>query len=410
MPEEENVLPNSKQKEFENARRNSIADAVKAAKGDRKSDEPEKSEENSKKSEEKLDNNQKNSYIDNKNDNSSEDDASDEKSNQEQVDEYERILEETFGGDPKKAVKSWKESSKNFTKLRNKSKEQEKKLNAINSLVEENPLVADILEATAKKGNLTEEDLQSFLSEDDREPKGKPNKSSSKSKLEIVDDEFDVSDIDESTLAESGYLDPDKKQSMSPSEWSVLKRQAAIRYAEDELPKKLANKAYQQFQQQIDKAEKQKKEEKQRQKNQEIIADRYEQGIERVVDEFNLDFAGNSQHEEMLDEIEALASNIRDPQNKDVIHPNAIYLATVEVLRDKGINPGKATNVDEEVEKAEQEANEAFDDKTGFNTKTKPSGNDEPETLADKLKQRHASQYQKTRQKRIDTGRLNPDE
>lgn len=410
---EEVTQPNEKSNELEQHRQKSLNDFVKEKKFGK---DPDK-EESEEKSEKKLDKEEKNSYINNDEDSEKDEQSTDKKEQtdkeseeSESPDEYEQILEETFGGDPKKAVKSWKESQKSFGKLRKEKKQKEQQLQYLNNLVEENPMLGDIIKTAAEKGEISEQDLQNFLSEGNQEPDGKPKQSSSEGKLEVVDDEFSVDDVDTKTLAESGYIDPDKKDSMSPSEWRILKRQAAVKYAEDKLPQRLASKAYQQFQSQIDEAQKQKKQKERQKQNRQKNAERYEQGLERVVDEFNLDFAGNEQHEQLLDEIESVAVNIRDPQNNDVIHPNAIYLATVQVMEDKDMQLQKSKDVDKEVEKAKQDADESFDKRTGFNANTKKKSDDKPESLADKMSQQHFQQYQKEQEKRKRTGRISSEE
>lgn len=401
----EQVQPNETTKELEKQREKSLSDFIKKNRLGQDVESEEETTEKPEKKEEKLDKDEKNSYI-----NKDKEDSKDkeEETSDENLEEYQKVLENTFAGDPKKAVKSWKESQKNYAKLRNEAKQNEQKLEFLNELVEKNPILANVLETAVQKGNLTQDDLQNFLDEG-QEPSGKPNKSSSKSKLENVDN-FDVNDINVDTLVKSGYLNPDEKDSLSPTEWSIRKRQAAVKYAEDNIPQKLAQKAYQDFQKQIE-AEREKKAKEDRQEQvQQLNAQRYEQGLERVVDEFNLDFAGNEEHEQLLDEIESVAVGIRDPQDNGVIHPNAMYLATIQVFEDKGIKPNKAVDMDEETEKAKQEVDESFDKRTGFNANTKqPRGQDEPQTWAEKLQRKNLEHYERAIEKRRKTGRINPD-
>lgn len=429
MSVDEITQPNAKSNELENKRKESLNSFIKEKRYGKKSDDgdgegsdDQKSQENSDNSDKKLDNDQNNSYINNKDEDSAKDtqtsdndeqpegddeDVVDESTDKETLDEYEKVLKDTFGGDPRKAVKSWKESQKNYTKLRKEKKEKEEQIKYINNLVEQNPMLGDIIKTAAEKGNLSKDDLQNFLSEGQQEPSGKPKTSSSESKLDIVDEGFELDDIDESTLAEAGYLDQSRKDMLSSSEWSNLKRRAKLQYAEDKLPQRLASKAYEQFQRQIDEAKEKQKQEKRRERVQQKNAERYEQGMERVVDEFDLDFAGNEEHEELLDEIESVAVNIRDPQDDAMIHPNAMYLATLQVMEDKGMNPKPATDVDKEVEKAKQNADESFDKRTGFNANTKQAGGDDkPQTAAEKLRQRNLQRYKDEQDKRRKTGRI----
>lgn len=426
MSVDEITQPNEKSNDLDNKRKESLNKFIKEKRYGEKSDdegnkkpEGQKNQENSENSDKKLDNDQNNSYIKDKDEDSNEDEQSsdeqqpdeegvvDESTDKETLEEYEKVLKDTFGGDPRKAVKSWKESQKNYTKLRKEKKEKEEQIKYINNLVEKNPMLGDIIKTAAKKGDLSKDDLQNFLNEGQQEPSGKPNNTSSESKLDIVDEGFDLNDIDESTLAESGYIDQDRKEQLSSSEWSSLKRRARLKYAENELPDRIAEKAYQKFQQQIDEAQEKQKQKQRQEKIQQKNAERYEQGMERVVDEFDLDFAGNEEHEQLLDEIEQVAVNIRDPQDDSVIHPNAMYLATLQVMEDKGMNPKPSTDVDKEVEKAKQDADESFDKRTGFNANTKqPGGDNKPETAAEKLKQRNLQRYKNEQEKRRKTGRI----
>lgn len=427
MSVDEITQPNEKSNNLENKREESLNNFIKEKRYGKNPDEGEENQENSDNSDKKLDNDQNNSYINNKDEDSDKNDQTsggdeqpenddnedvvDESTDKEKLDEYEKVLKDTFGGDPRKAVKSWKESQKNYTKLRKEKKQKEEQINYINNLVEENPMLGDIIKTAAEKGNLSKDDIQNFLSEGQQEPSGKPNNSSSESKLDIVDDGFDLDEIDESTLAESGYIDQKQKEQLSSSEWSNLKRRAKLKYAEDKLPQRLASQAYDQFQRQIDEAQKKQEKKKRQKKIQQKNAERYEQGMERVVDEFDLDFAGNEEHEALLDEIESVAVNIRDPQDDAVIHSNAMYLATLQVMEEKGLNPDPATNVDNEVEKAKQNADESFDKRTGFNANTKqPGGDDKPQTAAEKLKQRNLQRYKDEQDKRKKTGRIKSSE
>jgi hypothetical protein len=402
---------NKTAQELEEIRKNRIKQAAKGSQN--KSEEQTKDSqdtENQEKSEEKLDNDQNNSYInkeDSQESGEKQSESPDNKSKEEQLDEYEKVLNETFGGDPKKAVKSWKESQKNYTKLRQKTKEAEQKLSTIENLVEKNPFIGDILKEANQKGELKQEDLQNFIGSSDKEPQGKPD-SPSESKLEIVDN--DVSDINEETLVEEGYLNPDQKDSFSSEDWNLLKRQAAIKYTEDNLPKKIGKQAVQYFQQQIEAEKEKRQQEKELENNREVNSQRYQDGIERVIDEYDLDFAGNEQHQELLDDIEELASNIRDPQNRNVIHPNAIYLATTQVLQEKDVQVGKSQDVDQQVDQAEQNVEESLNDKMGFNKKTRQTSKDsEPKTLAEKLRQRRLDDYKQELEYRKKTNRLTPD-
>lgn len=406
MGVESTAKPNETAQELEQQRKQSIKNAFGNSKTEEKNKNDEISEDNTKEKvdnpEEKLDNENNNSYI---NDEKPEKESGQDKPSQDDsVDEYEKVLNDTFGGDPKKAVKSWKESQKNYTKLRQESKEAQQKIETLDNLLKKNPKVDEILSLALDKGEITDDDLQNFL-RGDREPQGKPTDTSpDKSKLEIVDD---VDNIDEQKLADEGLLDLSNKKLLNSTEWEQLRRQAALKYAQKNLPKQVAQQAYTELKQQIDENKRQEEQKKEAQKNQQVNSERYQKGIERVVEELNIDFAGNPEHGEMLDEIETLAANIRDPKNKNVIHPNAIYLATLEVAKEKGIQTSPATNTNKQAEEAKQQAEEALEDKMGFNK----AGNStptqsQPQTIGEKLRQRRLESYNKELAWRKETQRI----
>lgn len=391
--------PNETAQELENLRKKSIANIVqkKGKEGDEtpESKETEKeSQKNTEKSQKKLDIDQNISYIKEDESVDSKEDGDDTQTSEEEkaLDEYKKVLEEQFNGDGRKAVKSWKEANRGYSKLRDKTKKMEEQIDAINSLVEENPMVKDILTLANQKGKVTKEDLQSFLGDNDRESKDKPE-STTKSKLETVDN-FDASKVSEDKLAESGYLDLSNKDLTPTSEWNLKVQQARLNYIAEEMPKRLVEETTRKIEQQIAEKEEERKRERQEKQNAEMTAKRYRNGLDRVIDEFNLDFAGNEEHEKLLDDIEALAVNIRDPQNPNVLHEDAMYLATMNVIRQKGLDVSSSKSVDEAADKAGKKAEEALDDKLGFNKSTKGTkGRKEPTTIAEKLTDKMRERY-----------------
>lgn len=399
--------PNQTAKELEQQRINSIRASFTKNKSEpyTKIDESEnKIDNNTENNKEILDNDQKDSYISGENKNEKES-GEDKPTRKNDLEEYEKVLNDQFGGDGRKAVKSWKESQKGYTKLRQQSKEMQQQIDALNSLLERNPKVEEILNLALEKGEVTDADLQNFL-RGGREPQGKPNITSQESKLEIVDN---VEDIDEQTLADSGLLDLSKKELLSSTEWDLARRQAVLTYAQRNLPNQIAKSAYQHLKQQIDDERRREIEQQKAIENQQKNTERYQKGIERVVDEFNLNFAGNSEHEKLLEDIEKLAVNFRDPRDRNLIHPNAIYLATLEVLNEKGIKVQPSVDPNKEAERAKQEAEKALEDKIGFNKTGIQPSNTQPKTIAEKLRQRHLQGYQKELQWRKDTHRISSD-
>lgn len=410
MSVQNTAQPNETANELENERKNRIRQAFGSKNVTEQDDKVDKSEEKVEKSDEKLDNKENNDYIEDKDNQKSE--KSDEKSQKEnksqddEVSKYEQILNNQFDGDGKKAVKSWRESTKEYTKLRQQMKEQTQALSELDKILQKNPVLEDFIKEARQKGELSRDDLQNFL-QSDRKPQGKSDTSSNESKLGIVDDESDITNIDEQTLAEEGLLDLSKKDLMSESEWDLSRRQAAIKYAESKLPDRISNEALKRFEQQIEDKKVQEEKAKQEKQNKQINSERYQQGIDRVVDEFGLDFAGNEEHRRKLDEIEKRAAYMRDNQNPNVIRPNAIYLATLELI-DEGELDVKRSDVDQKANEAKQQADNDLDDRMGFNkSASSTTGEGQPKTIAEKLRQRRKEEYDKEMSWRKETDRLN---
>lgn len=349
-------------KELNNARKESLRKAMGSGKSSNNNDEGQ-SNPDPKKEEKKLDNDEKNSYINN----NSEDDTTD---NPEQDDKYTNIFESQFKGDPKKVVKSWSETQSYAAQLRQQVKELQNENDSMFDVLERNPELANIVERAAKG-----EDVKSFLR--GKEPQGKPD-SSQESKLNSS------KNIPVEELAENGYIRPSELEYLTESQKAEKLLQARLRYMEDTLPSRIAEKTATEYQRRIEEQTKQQEKQRTEQETKKLNNQRWKSGIETVVETYGLDFAGKDQ--DLLDQIEKHAKYIRDPENPNVIDEDSVYLATQRVMR---LNGRDATPKD--YNKPKQDAKQKVDENfgKGFNTskRTDPPKR-EPTSLAEKLRER----------------------
>lgn len=368
--------PNDTAKELEQIKRERLrAAAMKAGKikGEQKEEpkleeQPEvPSEENvpkektPKESEKNLDNNQKNDYI---------------VGDEDEV-KIQNIIDKNFDGDINKLGKSYLDSQREFTRLYNQSKEKDKFINTLENVLQKNPKLKELINK-AQQG----EDVESYLNGARQEPNGKPNQSEpDKSKL-------DTNTVDEATLIEAGVLDATFLDNLSEVERQAVVRRARLDYLENKLPDNIAQKAIEKYEAQIGELEKQRKEKEQREKNTEIIIERYENGIAKVVENFNLDFANNEEHRQLLDEIDKRVNYLRDHNNPNVIRVDAVEIATKEVLSEKGMlkDSGKPTppNREEPIPP------------TGFNANKRQAREKKATTIREKLQERRIQNYKKS--------------
>lgn len=354
--------------ELDNIRKQRIKDAYSTQKNM-------KTEENEKKDKEKLDNDQKNSYIDKEDEKSS---TSDSKSGDEpnKDDENEskeaRIFKDQFNEDPLKAVKSWSNTNRNYNKLRQEHKQAIEELERLK-------------EERQSKPNTNEE------------PDGKPN-DSEESKLSSKADDSSYS-VSETELSKAGYIDVSDKDHYSNSEWNKLVLEAKYAYLDKEMPNRIAQKTLKQIQE----AQAKQEEERVKKENQRINKERYNQGFTTLVEDYGLDFAGNEDHAELLDEIEAEASVIRDRKNPKLLRKNAMEIAAREVFRERGLKfpsqENKSTTKDDV-------KNDTFED-GGFNRKNdKGSEEKKPKTWGDALRKRRLDGYKQSMEYRRQTNRI----
>lgn len=360
-------------KDFENVRRELLKNKLSSKTEEQKPQNTNPEEGQEKKvenSEKKLDIDQKNSYIDST-------------ENQNQNDETEKlksVLENTFGGDPLKAAKSWKEAQSYAAQLRQKLKDMESETNAIYDVVEKNPKLQELFEK-AHKG----EDIENFFRS--KEPEGKPA-SSMESQLD--------SSISEKQLYEAGIVKPSELEFLSEAQKSERLNQARLVYQQRTLPKTIAQQAAVEFQRQIEENDRKRKEADEQRTNKQLNQNRWKSGIEEAAETFGLHFAGEDNV--LLDEIERYASYYRDPDNPNVIDEKAVYLAAQRVLMQKG-RDYTPRNYKKVVDEAKKENSGKFD--TGFSVnKRQPDRQTQPQGLFDKVRQRRLEQSKQSIEKR----------
>jgi len=360
--------PNDTANELDNIRKQRIKDAYSSNKNM-------DTEGKNKKDEKKLDNDQKNSYIKGEDDKSSDSsDKSDDKKDksENQTSKEERIYREQFNEDPLKAVKSWSNSQTNYNKLRREHQEALEELERLKTERQSKP-------------NTNEE------------PNGKPN-NSEESKLPSNTDDTSYS-VGEAELSKAGYIDASDKSHYSDSEWNQLVLEAKYAYLDKEMPNRIAQKTMKQIQE----AQAKQEEENRKKENQRINRERYNKGFNTLVEDYGLDFAGNEEHEKLLDEIEAEAAVLRDRRNPDLLKENAMEIAAREVFREKGLkfpSQENSSNSKDDIKK------ETFED-DGFNRKNdRRSEEKKPETWGDALRKRRLDGYKQSMEYRRQTNRI----
>lgn len=245
----------------------------------------------------------------------------------------EKLLNETFEGDPKKAAKSYLHSQRAIQKALNEKKELEAKakeleekakvLEQFDSVVKGNPLLAEML-SKAVRGESIENHINA-----EKEPSGKPVSRSESGKLDST-----LTAVDDNELAKAGYLDLADKDQYSAIEWHEKRLEAKAKYFEEVLPKKAVEKQlslWEAKQRELEEAESRKRQAETSQK-------RYETSFNRVVAS-GWDFAG--EHNKYLDEINELAKGIRDPKNPALLNEEAFEMAAERIARKHNLVIGK---------------------------------------------------------------------
>lgn len=351
------------EKDFNQARRESLKRAMTGnnpVETQENQQDTQSQENNLQKDEKKLDFNEKNSYIKNE---------SVETPPEEETTKLQSILENTFGGDPLKAAKSWREAQSFAAQLKQQLKEVQRENESIMDTLERYPELGELVER-AYKG----EDIQNFFRS--KEPEGKPA-SSTERQLDSPDT------ITVEMLSEAGLVKASEFEFLSEAQKAERIRQAKLTYQQIMLPTTIAKKAAEEFQKQIEEKQAQQELQRQEQTNRQLNTQRWKSGIELAAETFGLEFAGKDS--ELLDDIEKYAKYYRDPDNPNVIDEEAVYLATQRVLRAKGINP-----IPKDYKQITQEAQKNVNEKlgVGFNVNRKVEAPPtRPVSIAEKLRQ-----------------------
>jgi hypothetical protein len=245
-------------------------------------------------------------------------------------DSIENLLNNTFGGDPKKAAKSYLESQKAYVKLREERENDLKRLQEIegqfqqlDKLFSQHPDLAKQVEL-AITGKYNENLSQTT------EPKGKPMQSEPTGKLS------NPTLPTEKDLIDAGLVDPADRNNLPSAEYQQRLLMAQTAYLQQNLPDMIANQTFER----IASMQKQRQEQQEQQRLQETNNQRLSDGFDKAIAKYGLDFAG--QHASLFDEINNTFVAFRDPKNMGLIAEDAVELAVERVLRANDMLP-KAT-------------------------------------------------------------------
>ncbi len=220
-----------------------------------------------------------------------------------------RILEETFAGDPTKAVKSWKAAQSSFQKADREKRDMLTKL-------QNHPQLFDLVQK-ALNGEQIDENLLGG-----REPSSQPNPAY------VNQPASQIVDVTERELVEAGLLDPRQKAVLSENDWQRLVLRAEARY----LPEKAAK----EFNQRIEQEQNLRQQQYLQQQIQAENESRFTRSLEETAANYGLDFTG--EHKDLLPELEEAVFAFRDRRDPaNFIHPQAVQLAFVELAREKGM-------------------------------------------------------------------------
>jgi len=391
MPNAFNMNDDEKEKQRREERRKSLATQVSGDDTSQSEEKNQKSEENSNKG---VDFDQKNSYIsDNDDDKAQAENNSGDGNNQEsqEPDEEQQrlqsIVDKTFGGDPYKAVKSWREAQKSFSQMREEFQQVKAERDNINKMLNDNPELANLFKK-AYRGELKQgENIQNFLDgAGESQYRDKPTSPSQESKLSPIED------VTQDTLVREGYIRQHDLNTLEYDQKQLELQRAKLKYLYDNLPNKMAEEASRKYQEQIAQQQKEAQRSEQRKKNAEINKSRYRQGIQKVVDDHGLDFAGKDR--ELLDEIDRNALHIVDPDNPYVMDEDAVILATQKVLRKHGRDV--AVNPYQQKKAEVKDKEKSMYEKNTFNTNTRNTEQaNRPQSIAEKMKQRRLEGFQR---------------
>lgn len=269
--------------------------------------------------EKKLDNKQDSLYIKGS--------GSDSATSDPELEQYQKVLNETFQGDPLKAVKSYTHTQKEFSKLQSSLKKYEDTINGLESVLEKNTVLKGALEA-ATKGESVENYLKTVL----KPEQGKSEPPSPSSKL----DSGDLTTADETTLVQSGYLDASKKAQLTALEWQAEVLRAQANYLAKEVPNKMLETVKNEWQKEQEKLRNTQLQEQLKQQNKK----RFEEDFERVSRTFGFDFDG--EHRDIFEEAVKQTPYMLDPSNPKLIRKDAFSIAVNQIMNERGIQPPQA--------------------------------------------------------------------
>lgn len=308
---------------------------------------------------------------------------SDNESAESTEDPIENLLNKTFGGDPKKATKSYLESQKAYAKLQEQARENEKKLrelegqfSTLDQVISNNPDLLQQLEKAIKGGN---ESQSSSV-----EPHGKPNQNVDAGKLSSS------TLPTEQTLVSAGYMDASDKDNLPTMEYQQKLLSAQISYVQKELPDLIT----QQVEQRLTQSHQQRAEQQKRDQVKQTNTKRLSEGFDRAVAKFGLDFTGA--HATLFDEINNTVLAYRDPNNLDLVDEQAVELAAERVLKQHNMLPSNTS-------KSADTASAPVGD-NGFNSNkpasVQPKSNDFSSKFHERLNALNIEQIQRRNQNR----------
>lgn len=278
------------------------------------------SDKNQNNSDKKLDNNENNSYNKDK----STEPAPNQTTGGDADEKFHRILQDTFGGDATKAVKSWVEAQSKYADNSREFKKIKSEYDSFNQLLSSNPALFDIVKR-ASQG----EKIENLLGQA-QESTDKPTTPTPASQLD------GSTSVDEKKLIESGYLDKTKLAALDGFDRQMAVLTATQRYMLEELPRQTAAKT----QEEIKKAQEAEKRRIQTETLNQTNQRRWKEGITSAATS-GWDFTG--EHEKFLGELEVEVNGIRDTKDLNLISEDAVQIALDRIARRNGIQVKKTS-------------------------------------------------------------------
>lgn len=289
-------------------------------------------ENNSEKSEKKLDNDEKNSYIE---PNSQQEPASSVDSSEDsETAKYREFVKNTWGVDnPSEQMlntaKSYVNLQSKYTKTAQERKQYEQIVSQLDNLIQKQPKLKSILERA-----VAGEDIENLLSGSDGTVQDRQSSTPTNDAKQLKDStDFDVSD---KTLIDGGYLDPNKRDYLSSTEWETEKLRAMQKY----IMKSAAEEAAKASETAFERKQREYQEQMERQQLEQTQKQRYNTGFNKAVQR-GWDFAG--EHEDILEEVNNEIKSFRDPRDTRLIREDAFDIALELVAKRRGIQPKGST-------------------------------------------------------------------